>query len=75
MSRPFSNGTEGEAWMAVWCDTCTKDAPARDGRYEEGCPLIVTAMVGETPEQWTEDRMFTLGHQYTCADYEQEVPA
>ena len=25
MSRLFANGTEGNAWEAVWCSLCTED--------------------------------------------------
>ena len=33
MSRLFANGTEGDAWMTVWCNECANDA---DGT----CPIV-----------------------------------
>jgi hypothetical protein len=63
--RPaFSNGTEGEAWMARWCYRCLHD------QGEEGCPLVLAAFLGKTPAQWREDQPGSLGDQYTCDLFE-----
>jgi len=49
--RP-SNGTEGEAFMSVWCQCCVKDSEASP------CPIIFKAMTyniddDEYPDEWT----------------------
>lgn len=66
-SPPFSNGTEGYAWMENWCyRPCMNPAETAWRRYEEGkrktppkdypggCPLILAAMLGKTPLEWLE---------------------
>lgn len=63
--RPFSNGTEGYAWMENWCwAPCMNPVEVAWRRYEEGkrktqlkgfeggCPLIMCAMMGRTPTEW-----------------------
>lgn len=57
----FSNGTEGDAWMANWCYQC---------RHEEDCPLILVAMLGMTPAEWQEQDRLSLGNQYRCTEFE-----
>lgn len=54
---PFSNGTEWELWSFNACmgagndsRRCVHDDDADDGR---GCPLILLAMIGKTPAEWT----------------------
>lgn len=49
---PFSNSTEGDAWMGAYCERCKNDSPAMVNRGE-GCPLILVALVGRTPAEWT----------------------
>ena len=44
MSRMFANGTEGEAWMAVWCNVCTS---------EPTCAILDAIWSGETPSAIT----------------------
>jgi hypothetical protein len=66
--RPaFSNGTEGYAWMANWCDRCVHEA---DPDTNGGCPLLLVSMLGKTPAQWTEVDRRSLGSQYTCSEFE-----
>lgn len=36
-SRPFSNGTEGDAWMSVWCELCVHDHGIHADSGEPGC--------------------------------------
>lgn len=66
---PFSNGTEGEAWMDQWCNHCLHDqAPPEDSG---GCPLLLVALLGNTPAEWVPDRPLSLGHQYRCTAYQE----
>lgn len=57
---PFSNGTEGECWMANNCYRCVNDDP------DNGCELLLVALLGRTPAEWTEDKPGSLGEQYRC---------
>lgn len=47
MSEMFSNGTEGEAWMARWCDVCDNDHGADSDKHCDDCDTIWMSM---TPE-------------------------
>lgn len=67
--RPFSNGDEGHAWMANWCDRCAVDQPYRSGITHTGCPLIELALLGRTPAEWIEEKPFSLGDRYTCVEF------
>lgn len=69
---PFSNGTEGQAWMSRHCARCVNDKPAREGRYEDACVLILVALNGRTPAEWTEDDRMSLGDQYRCMYFRDE---
>lgn len=69
---PFSNGTEGEAWMENWCGRCVHDAPARHGDEGNGCPLILTAICGKTPIEWMRQPGFRLGDQYHCIYFDDD---
>lgn len=67
---PFSNGTEGEAWMANWCGRCLVDAPFRNGlRGAIGCPLLAVALSGRTPAEWICNEPLRLGAQYSCINF------
>lgn len=71
---PFSNSTEGEAWMAQWCDRCLVDAPYRNGISSTGCELILTAIMGQTPAEWLdghrdEHGRYSLADQYRCVNF------
>jgi hypothetical protein len=68
----FSNGTEGEAWMANNCERCTHDKGTRDGTDESGCPLVMVAILGQTPSEWIETERFGLGDSYTCVEFRGE---
>lgn len=57
---PFSNGFEGDSWMALWCE---------DGCVQEPtCPLIVVSMLNKTPAPW-QDREPGGLNRYTCTEY------
>lgn len=68
----FSNGTEWEAWSANWCARCLVDKPAREGRYEDGCPLILDVLMGEEPAEFIVQDRFRLGDQYHCINFRDE---
>lgn len=46
-SVPFSNGTEGEAWMDKWCAYCVHDHGAHDDTYDDTCRVILEAMTAD----------------------------
>ena len=54
-SRPFSNGTEGDAWTSKWCDYCVHDhamhGPNGPG---PGCQILGDAMLGGGEWSWRE---------------------
>lgn len=59
--RPaFSNGTEGECWMERNCYRCVNDDP------NKGCELLLVALMGRTPAEWTPDRPSSISEQYRC---------
>lgn len=66
----FSNGFEHRMWAANWCDRCLVDAPFRNGISDQGCPIILTAMLDDnkTPVEWlpgTDD----LADRYHCISF------
>lgn len=77
---PFSNGTEGQEWMAKWCDFCVHDTtlhnhPSDDGGT--GCDLIGSALLGDEffawPEAWLpepDDGRFFLPSRLVCLHFE-----
>lgn len=78
--RPFANGTEGEAWMHVWCDCCIHDHQMHGPNAEgPGCPIIAQAMLSshdDYPEAWPEAWLpeptgeFHLPSLLVCGKYE-----
>ncbi len=77
MKVPFSNGTEGSAWMANHCDRCLRDAFVHQGR---GCPIIAKALVDRDADipEWLdtfprgpngEFVPFRLGEHPTCIEF------
>jgi hypothetical protein len=74
-AAPFSNGTEGEAWMAGWCSRdaapCVRDEQFGAGPEKSACPLLDVALFeNRTPQEWGE-RTSALGREmYTCRKYE-----
>ena len=66
---PFSNSTDGHAWMSRWCENCAKDDDATDAY----CPLLTVALCGSTPREWIPDQPLRLGYQYICTEFEQRA--
>lgn len=50
----FSNGFE--------CERCTNDE-------DEGCPLVLVAMMERTPAEWNLKDRSDLGGQYECTEF------
>ena len=75
--RAFSNGTEGHAWTANWCDECMHDRSAR-ADTGPGCPLLCVALLHEvTPAEWIEqpaDELGrrSLGDRYHCIEFRKD---
>lgn len=62
MSAMFSNGTEGEAWMSVWCYVC---------KHEETCEALDDIFMGGTPDCITlEKDTRHLPALHVCSRYE-----
>lgn len=59
---PFSNGTEGDAWLERWCHRCAND-------HGESCPLVLVSYLGLTPAAWEPDQPHSLGAQYRCVEF------
>jgi len=76
--RPFSNGTEGDAWMGVWCEHCTHDhgISHADAEVGEGCQIILLAMLGgdewRWPEAWLPEPAgsFSLPSRMICGQFQ-----
>lgn len=75
-ARPFSNGTEGDAWMRVWCASCAHDHTMHgpDGSGP-GCRIIADAMIGGEPwpEAWLpepDDDRFGCPSRMICGQYQ-----
>lgn len=77
-SVPFSNGTEGDAWMSKWCAYCVHDHASHDETYDPNglCKVIGLVMV-ERPFRWPEvwlpepdDGSFALPSRLICGQFE-----
>lgn len=69
--RPFSNGTEGDAWMSKWCNYCAHDHGLHNGGENKPmCDLIGSTMFGDVwPEGWLpepDDGSFALPSRLVC---------
>lgn len=72
--RPFSNGTEGDAWMDKWCRYCVHDHSMHGPNPQgPGCMLILNAMCPPDDFQWPEawlpepdDGRFFLPSRMVC---------
>jgi hypothetical protein len=62
---PFSNGTSGELWMGKWCYRCKRDAAFLAGDSDQGCPLLLVALMQKTPKEWTETGL----QNYHCSEF------
>ena len=47
MSRFFSNGTEGRAWEALWCERCAVDHGMHQPEQSDGCVYLLYALSGQ----------------------------
>ena len=64
--RAFSNGTMGYGWMEGWCYECKVDGPFQRDEVDEGCPILLVAMLGEsTPKEWTDQGL----QDYHCSEF------
>lgn len=51
VTRPFSNGTEGDAWTWEWCEYCAHDHGLHNGNGDQPmCELIGAAMFQRADE-------------------------
>lgn len=48
--KPYvpSNGSEGRAFMARFCEHCIRDT-------EQSCPILFNALAGTEPVEWRHD--------------------
>ena len=71
--RPFSNGTEGDAWMSKWCSYCARDHAMHDDSPTPCCAINGSAMMGGPwPEAWLpepDDGEFHLPSRLVCASF------
>lgn len=68
-SAAFSNGSQGYSWTYNNCDRCINDKPAREGGYEDGCPILLVTLMSKTPAEFLGDRVFA---DYTCVEFRDE---
>ena len=74
MSRYFSNGTEGYAWMAEWCNRCANDhdfSHVENSDGADGCEIVLRSMRGtnEVIPEWVDNsdtEGFTLPPAIHC---------
>lgn len=62
---PFSNGESGWNWMSRWCHRCKVDGPFTRGEADQGCPLLLVALMERTPKEWTETGL----QDYHCSEF------
>lgn len=72
--RPFSNGTEGDAWISKWCNYCTRDHDIHGETGGPGCDLMSECFfdIG-WPEGWLpepDDGQFFLPSRLVCLAFE-----
>lgn len=53
-SSPFSNGTEADAWMSLWCRWCDNDHVMHRDLVGPGCDIIAEAYMHSDrhPKEW-----------------------
>lgn len=55
IEHPFSNGTEGTAWEAAWCQNCVHEHDENhgpDGVVGPGCMYLTNALTHRIPLIW-----------------------
>lgn len=75
---PFSNGTEGDAWMSKWCAFCVHDHTSHDGTYTDGgCTIVLWMMTAESWSAYPEclipepdDGSFSLPSRMVCTKFQ-----
>lgn len=70
----FSNGTDGYAWLEVWCGDCVHDREARNDTGP-GCPLVLVSLMQKTPAEWTpveDPQEYEESGPYVCTEYRSE---
>jgi hypothetical protein len=72
--RPFSNGTEGDAWISAWCNHCARDHGLHNGGDTQPmCDLIgLSMMADQWPEGWIpepDDGKFYLPSRMICTAF------
>lgn len=68
---PFSNGTEGDAWQAKWCEYCERDHGMHNDEGA-GCGMILSSLMDEWPEGWIpepDDGKFFLPSRLVCTAF------
>jgi len=73
--HPFSNGTEGDAWMSAWCEYCIHDHSAsHTGEHDNGCEIIAALFcgtgTGEALVAEPDDGRFFLPSRMICTKFE-----
>lgn len=69
MSEHFSNGTEGYAWMANWCNRCERDHAAHIETYENGgCEVLCRELLGLPVPEFIEGTG-RLGDTIHCVEF------
>lgn len=77
--RPFSNGTEEQAWMGKWCSFCVHDHGMTHEGGGEGCGILLDYIVGDTPDglwRWPEAWLpepagsFSLPSRMVCGQFQ-----
>jgi hypothetical protein len=75
--RPFSNGTEGDAWMGKWCAYCVHDHTSHDLTFTDGgCEIVLWMMTAEQYDSYPEclipepdDGSFSLPSRMVCTRF------
>jgi hypothetical protein len=67
--RP-ANGTEGRIFADWCCDNCLRDHQGHIGNFENGCPIIVTALTDIAKEWWCDVIEPYTVQAYGCDKYE-----
>ena len=73
MSTYFSNGTEGAAWQADWCDRCEADHDEMHTTLTgPGCEIMSRSFLDEPIPEWIDNRAsegFTFPPAIVCIDF------
>lgn len=70
MPRPYmpSNGTEGCAFEARFCERCLRDKECRE-KQSGGCDILMNALCAIPPAEWIQD---DDGDNPRCTAFEPE---